>query len=376
MPTGGSSRLYVIPGNSCEPTDVKYAGATAPYTFVKPVTVGDRRIGAVRLTANTDSLREQMTTLAVLAAFALATSALLAYVLSRGMQRAVTGPVMALAETANLVAQTRQFGLRAEKTTQDEVGSLVTAFNGMLDRIERQDRMKDEFLATLSHELRTPLNATLGWLQILQKTSPDSNKMERALASIERNARAQQRVVEDLLDISRIVTGRLQVTKEVVDLRAVLEGALDVIADAAARKGLAITTSAPAAPCLVTGDAGRLQQVLLNLLANSVKFTPAGGSITASLAQRERAYLFTVQDTGIGITADFLPHVFDRFQQADGSATREHGGLGLGLAIVKEIAELHGGTVVAASSGAGLGATFTLSLPRLLATDDSSDQLL
>lgn len=361
---------YVAPPHACEPTDFDAGARQEPLRFEHSVTVGERRVGSVLLTANGRSLSEQMRTLAMVASAALLVSAILAWGLAVRMQRSLAAPIMSLAATADRVAETRQFGLRAERTTDDEVGRLVGAFNGMLDQIERQDRVKDEFLATLSHELRTPLNATLGWLQILQKTEPDASKVERALTSIERNARAQQRVVEDLLDISRIVTGQLQMTEEVVDVRTVLTAAVDVVAEFAQRKSVLLRTDLPSMPCLVSGDPGRLQQVLWNLLSNSIKFTPSGGSVTVGLAHRDGRYQVTVRDTGIGISPDFLPRVFDRFQQADGSTTREYTGLGLGLAIVKEIAALHRGTVTAASDGLGHGATFVVSLPSLV--DDST----
>jgi signal transduction histidine kinase len=357
---------YVAPGRRCEPNDLSLSVTDPTLQFVQAVTVGDRRVGTVHMTANADALHRQIRALGLFGGLAFALSTLIAFVLSRQMQRAITEPITALAHTASQVGDTRDFSVRAQQTTNDEVGRLVSAFNLMLDQIQRQDRMKDDFLATLSHELRTPLNATLGWLQILQKTSPDPPRVERALTSIERNARAQQRVVEDLLDISRIVTGRLQMKTTVLDLRTALAAAIEVVAETAAQKSIALHSQAPAVPCLVSGDGGRLQQVFWNLLSNSVKFTKPGGSVSVTLESAGRDYRVTVRDTGIGIGAEFLPRVFDRFQQADSSATREQGGLGLGLAIVKEIAILHGGTVSAESDGPGTGATFTLTLPQLL----------
>jgi signal transduction histidine kinase len=187
---------------------------------------------------------------------------------------------------------------------------------------------------------------------------------------MERNARAQQRVVEDLLDVSRIVTGRLQMKSEVLDLRSVVTAAVEVVAEAAQNKGLTLQSIVPTEPCLVTGDAARLQQAMWNLLSNSVKFTPPGGSIDVRLTTSGTSYVFTVRDTGIGMSREFLPRAFDRFQQADGSSTREHGGLGLGLAIVKEISELHGATVTAQSDGLGTGSTFTIRIPQLVGAAD------
>jgi signal transduction histidine kinase len=219
--------------------------------------------------------------------------------------------------------------------------------------------------------LRTPLNAMLGWLQVIQKTRPAPPQLGRALATIERNARVQQHVVEDLLDISRIVAGKLQMTKTVVDLRLVLAAALEVVNAAAAQANVTITTAAPSTACLVSADFTRLQQALLNLLANAVKFTPAGGGVTVTLQEAAPSFEIVVADTGIGIDPAFLPHVFERFRQEDGSVTREHGGLGLGLAIVREIVLLHNGHVTAHSRGSGTGATFTIVLPQLRADEAS-----
>jgi signal transduction histidine kinase len=362
---------YGSAGYTCARTEMADPPATQqPHFYTRPVVVGDRRIGSVALFTNERSLYEQMTALAMTAAAALFVSAVIAALLAVRMQRSISGPITALAVTANRVAETREFSIRATKTTQDEVGQLVRAFNDMLGEIERQNRIKDEFLATLSHELRTPLNATLGWLQILQKTNPSPDKVERGLASMERNARAQQRVVEDLLDVSRIVTGRLQMKSEVLDLRSVVTAAVEVVAEAAQNKGLTLQSIVPTEPCLVTGDAARLQQAMWNLLSNSVKFTPPGGSIDVRLTTSGTSYVFTVRDTGIGMSREFLPRAFDRFQQADGSSTREHGGLGLGLAIVKEISELHGATVTAQSDGLGTGSTFTIRIPQLVGAAD------
>jgi CheY-like chemotaxis protein len=214
--------------------------------------------------------------------------------------------------------------------------------------------------------VRTPLNAILGWLQILRTTDPSEDRLRRALDSLERNARSQARVIEDLLDVSRMVTGKLQVKMAVVDLCAILAAAVDAVKPSAMAKSLRVDLDLPATSCLASADRERLQQVVWNLLSNAVKFTPAGGSISVSLSASGPDYVFTVRDTGIGITKEFLPFVFDHFRQADGSMTRQHGGLGLGLAIVKEVTELHNGSVTAASRGKGHGATFTVHLPQLI----------
>jgi signal transduction histidine kinase len=224
------------------------------------------------------------------------------------------------------------------------------------------NRAKDEFLSILSHELRTPLTAILGWSNVLRTRSCDATVQARGLASIERNASAQAQIVEDILDVSRIITGRLKLEPQSTDVGAAVAAAVEIVRPTAEAKG--VTLKATLEPVgNVSGDAVRLQQVAWNLLANAVKFTRRGGRVEALLRPDGSAVLLTVTDTGEGIDPDFLPHVFERFRQADTTSTRAHGGLGLGLAIVKHLVELHGGTVSAASRGPGKGATFTVRLP-------------
>ncbi len=229
-------------------------------------------------------------------------------------------------------------------------------------QLTNANRLKDDFLATLSHELRTPINAILGWAQILQMGGLTPDRVHRGLETIVRNSRLQAQLVEDLLDVSRIVTGGVRLDIQQVDVRQVVDHALDAVRPGAEAKQLAV--SAVVDPGLTTSaDPVRLQQVLWNLLSNGVKFTPRGGSVRV-LAHRAGAEMeISVTDSGVGIQSDFLPHVFERFRQADSSPTRERGGLGLGLAIVRHIVELHGGTVSAASEGRGHGTTFTVRLP-------------
>jgi len=227
---------------------------------------------------------------------------------------------------------------------------------------EAVNRMKDEFLATLSHELRTPLNAILGWAHLLTSGKADEPTTQRALGVIRNNAMAQSQLIEDILDVSRIISGKLRLNLAPVPLRAVIEEALDSVAPAAGAKGIIIERRLEdVAP--LTGDKDRLQQVFWNLLSNAVKFTPRDGRVVVRLEQADGDALVAVEDTGIGISAEFLPYVFDRFSQADGSATRRHGGLGIGMAIVRHLVELHGGTVCAHSEGENQGSTFTASLP-------------
>ncbi len=224
-------------------------------------------------------------------------------------------------------------------------------------------RIKDEFLATLSHELRTPLNAILGWTTMLKNDALDKERARHALGTIERNARAQAQLVEDLLDLSRIITGKLHLELGPVDLTQVVDAAADVVRPAAQVKRIQLDVIAEERPILLLGDPDRLQQAVWNLLSNAVKFTPEGGRIEARIRPADSTATITVRDTGTGIDPAFLPHVFDRFRQQDSSSTRAHGGLGLGLAIVRSIVEAHGGRVDAFSQGAGTGATFSMTLP-------------
>ena len=233
------------------------------------------------------------------------------------------------------------------------------------DTAEAANQIKDQFLATLSHELRTPLNAILGYARMLRTNAIPDSKRGRAIEIIERNAVAQNQLVEDLLDISRITTGKVRLNTEALPLARPLQEAVESVKPAAAAKRITLELDIDPFAGTVNADATRLQQVFWNLLSNAVKFTEEGGRVTVTLGQDDGALKATVRDTGIGITPEFLPHVFDLFRQADGRFSRQHGGLGLGLAICKQLVELHGGTISAASHGPGRGATFTVLLPRL-----------
>jgi PAS domain S-box-containing protein len=228
---------------------------------------------------------------------------------------------------------------------------------------EGASRSKDEFVAVLSHELRTPLSAIVGWVHVLRTTVLADTARERALDAIERSARTQMQLIEDLLDVSAIITGNLRVDRRAVDLTAVVEAAIDTVRPALEAKGLVLRTDLDASSPTVSGDPDRLQQVVWNLLSNAVKFTPGGGAIAVALKRQAGDAEIVVTDTGRGIEADFLPHVFDRFQQAEAGRASARTGLGLGLAIVQRIVDLHGGTVAAESAGPGRGATFTVRLP-------------
>ena len=228
---------------------------------------------------------------------------------------------------------------------------------------ELANRAKDDFLSTASHELRTPLNAILGWARMLQSGAVGNSDYVRAVDTIERNARAQVRLIEDILDGSRIMTGKLQLEIRPLDLTALVRAALDAVRPAADAKRIALTVQIDPAAALVVGDPDRLQQVVWNLANNAIKFTPKDGEVDVALRRVGTEVELTVRDSGVGIAADFLPYVFERFRQAEGSTTRRYGGLGLGLALVRHLVEAHGGTVQAVSEGAGRGATFTARLP-------------
>ena len=231
---------------------------------------------------------------------------------------------------------------------------------------EAAARVKDEFLATLSHELRTPLNAVVGWTRILRGTGLDQETMERALQVIERNVEAQTRLIDDLLDVSRIAAGKLRLELRPVDLGACTLAAIDVVTPAATAKDIAIERHLRPTATLINADGDRVQQVVWNLLANAVKFTPRGGRVTVRMTVEDGMARVTVADTGKGISPQFIPRVFERFSQANSSTSRTEGGLGLGLALARQLTELHGGDISVHSDGLGLGAVFTVAFPLLV----------
>lgn len=228
---------------------------------------------------------------------------------------------------------------------------------------ERTNQLKDDFLATLSHELRTPLSAILGWAQVLRRGTRDQADLHRGLQSIERNARAQAQLIEDLLDMSRITSDKVLLDLQTIEPAAIIASAIDTLRPAADAKHISLNTAIADDAGTITGDPSRMQQVIWNLLSNALKFTPQGGRVTIDVRRDGARLAITVTDNGVGIRSDFLPHVFDRFRQADASTTRKHGGLGLGLAIVKHLVEQHGGTVTASSAGEMQGACFSVLLP-------------
>ena len=233
----------------------------------------------------------------------------------------------------------------------------------LAEEAEQANRLKDEFLATLSHELRTPLNSLIGWARMLASDHLSPERATHGVVVIERNAAALRRLIEDLLDTSRIMAGTFRIRAEPVNILAITEAAVETVMPSAAAKHLQLHLSAaPESAEPVPGDTNRLQQVILNLLSNAIKFTPKGGRIDVGVRVANGDAEISVGDTGAGISPEFLPHVFDRFRQADATTTRPHAGLGLGLAIARELVELHGGTVEAESAGTGQGATFTVTL--------------
>jgi CheY-like chemotaxis protein len=249
------------------------------------------------------------------------------------------------------------------KQAEDERNQLLAREQEARATAEAANRLKDEFLATLSHELRSPLNAMLGWTRLLNSRKFDEATTARAMQTIERSAKSQAQLVEDLLDVSRIIQGKLRLNVRPVELVSVIEAAIETVRPAAQAKEISLQSVLDPAAGPVAGDFDRLQQVVWNLLSNAIKFTPKQGRVMVRLERVNSHIEVTVTDSGKGINPEFVPYVFERFRQADSSSTRVYSGLGLGLAIVRQLLELHGGTVRAYSEGEGKGATFTIKLP-------------
>jgi signal transduction histidine kinase/ActR/RegA family two-component response regulator len=354
---------------------------------VEQVQIAGRPAGSVYLRSDLDVLRERLRAQAGMAAGLLLLALGTAFVLSEVLQRIISQPIHRLADTARLITERSDYSLRVEKTTADELGALVEVFNGMLDEIQRSEeerasllrrereanRLKDEFLMTLSHELRTPLNAILGWTRMLSTGVIRPEETAKALQKVERNAQLQARLVEDLLEVSRLATGKLQLQTAPLDLVVVVGHAIEAVRNQADTKHITIEPRFSHASLLTTGDAARLQQVVGNLLTNAVKFSADGSRIIVSLRRGGGVDHLEVADEGMGIDEAFLPYVFEPFRQGDASTTREHGGLGLGLSIVRRFTELHGGQVAARSAGRGRGATFSITLP--VAFDDTRERV-
>jgi signal transduction histidine kinase/ActR/RegA family two-component response regulator len=379
------------------------------HELVTPITYTDTRVGALFIQRDLSDVRERLLVgLATVAGLVLLCG-LIALSIGTRLQRSIVEPMLQLADTARAVSERQEMERRLVTSSTDELGVVQRAFNDMLDRVAQRtddlsranadlqreiderkrveaertmllarerdaNRLKDEFLATLSHELRTPLNAVLGWTRVLRTATVPRPTQARALESIERNARAQARLIEDLLEVSRIVTGKLRLQVRPTDLAVIVDAAIEVTQPAAAAKQIRVTSDIAVRPAMTSGDPDRLQQVVWNLLSNAVKFTPTGGEVAVSL-RRDRGFVLSVRDTGIGIDPAFVTHMFEPFRQADGSTSREHGGLGLGLAIVRQIVELHGGTVRAESAGKDKGAMFEVHLPSEVPSDALSVKL-
>jgi len=266
--------------------------------------------------------------------------------------------------------QERTAELEASNRTKDE---LLMREQTIRAEAEAANRAKDEFLSILSHELRTPLNAILGWSTMLRQKNLSEDKVVRALETIERNAKSQAQLIEDILDVSRIITGKLRLEVRRVNLVSVIESAIESVSLAAEAKSIRLQSVLDSEAGPLLGDADRLQQVVWNLLSNAIKFTPKNGRVQIHLQRVNSHVEITVSDTGQGISSDFLPFVFDRFRQLDSTTTRSYGGLGLGLAIVRQLVELHGGTVTVASPGIEQGTTFTVKLPVMIIHPPASD---
>ena len=278
------------------------------------------------------------------------------------IERPVRVMTLVSAVKSALRARMRQFEVRdylaAEELSKNELKHAI-------QRAEDASSLKDEFLATVSHELRTPLMAVLGWTHLLRTNNLDDAGKQRALETIERNARSQQQLIEDLLDVSRIISGKLRLDVRAVAPATFIAAAVESVRPAADAKEIRLEVIGDADVSSISGDAGRLQQVVWNLLSNAIKFTPQGGHVELRCVRSGANVEISIKDSGQGISPDFLPYVFERFRQADMKTTRVHGGLGLGLAIVRQLVELHGGTVEVASEGEGKGATFLVKLPVL-----------
>jgi CheY-like chemotaxis protein len=271
---------------------------------------------------------------------------------------------------------------RERKRSEEELQQLMLLEQQARASAEVANRVKDEFLAMLSHELRTPLNAIVGWTHLLKSGALREGDRARGIEVIDRNASAQRAIIDELLDVSRIITGKLKLDPKPIDPVNVVEAAIDAIRPAALAKEIEIVVSIERNQGLVVGEAVRLQQVIWNLLSNAVKFTPKNGRIAVDLTVGGKHFEITISDTGEGIEPEFLPYIFDRFRQADTSARRKHGGLGVGLSIVRSLVELHGGEVEATSDGPGKGTTFTIRLPIMGLSDaeaigaDEANQLI
>ncbi|HVS66779.1 MAG TPA: ATP-binding protein [Thermoanaerobaculia bacterium] len=361
----------------------------------QPVLDQGEQQGRVVLVYDLARVRSRLRTGLLIAVVVAGAAMAIAYLVGRRVLRGLAAPIRELARVAVEVSETHDYSLRARRHSADELGQLTGAFNEMLSRIEEQgrelqrsneergrlleseraarteaeraSRMKDEFVATLSHELRTPLTPIMGWTAVLRRIGGGDAQLREGLDVIERNARLQTQMIDDLLDMNRIASGKISLDVQRVDVVEVVAAALDTVRPAADARGIQLQPVLDPAAGAVWGDPDRLQQVVWNLLSNAIKFTEKNGRVQVALRRVDSHLEIVVSDTGIGIPEEFLPHVFDRFRQLDSSMSRRHGGLGLGLSIVRQLVELHGGSVRAESAGEGKGSTFTVSLPLMVA---------
>ncbi len=378
LPSGRlyAHRIFRELGDTCPPAAAPGVQITPTRMFVTERSRGVERGNMLMIGIDLDAQRSRLRAEGIAMAVIVAVGMLLSLMLASILQRIIATPISNLARTARQIGEGGDYSLRATPAPEDEIGVLVQSFNSMLDEIEssqreradllereqQANRLKDEFLATLSHELRTPLNAIVGWVHLLRRGQLPPDEIPHALERIDRNAHAQARLVQDLLDVSRITSGKLLLDIRAMDLATVASNAIDACRPAAEARQVALRCEAQGAfPTM--GDPDRLQQVLWNLISNAVRFTPAGGTVTVSLARHGAMDIVEVRDTGSGIEPQFLPHIFEPFRQADAASTRAHGGLGIGLTIVRRLTEMHGGTVTVASEGLGKGATLTVNLP-------------
>jgi signal transduction histidine kinase/ActR/RegA family two-component response regulator len=341
------------------------------------IMLAHEHVGSVRVLSDLGERDARLKSYLGIVASVFVLAVLVGILIASRLQRVISNPILHLVDRAREVTEHQNYGVRATPTGDDELGLLVRTFNEMLTQIQARDtelarardtaeaanRAKDEFLAVVSHELRTPLTPIVAWTRLLKGGGLDEATSKRALDVIERNARAQTQLVEDLLDVSRIVTGKVRLDVQLVDLRRLIEAAVDATRPGAEAKGVRLQTVVDPRAGAVSGDPQRLQQVFWNLLSNAIKFTPRGGRVQVDLRRVDSHVEVAVSDTGQGIKPEFLPYVFDRFRQADSSSTRAHGGLGIGLAIVRQVVELHGGRVRVDSAGDGQGSVFTVELP-------------
>ena len=370
-------RVFRDPADQCPATPVPGV-ATAPNRLIvtEQIARGSESGAIVLIAVDLDAHTARLRTEGAAVAAILVAGWLLSFLLSSLLQRMVSQPIASLAGTARNIADRSDYSIRASSDADDEIGVLVHAFNRMLDEIQEShrergealdreqqaNRLKDEFLATLSHELRTPLNAIVGWVHLLRRGQLPPEETQHALERIDRNAHAQARLVQDLLDVSRITSGKLLLDVREMDLAAVANNAVDACRPAADARQVSLECQCTV-PMPTMGDPDRLQQVVWNLITNAVRFTPAGGTVTVTASRDGNMDTVEVRDTGAGIEPQFIPYMFEPFRQADAASTRAHGGLGLGLTIVRRLTEMHGGGVAVASQGLGKGATLTVTLP-------------